>query len=210
MQMAFEPAYKKPGDLIRSEEWNKMVEELVGLRQYIDSMTRSMTLTQLASPVGKSYNLASGVEDTISFGTDIMGLITKQYYLGKNLTGAVCKFGINDFADSLSYWSGADNGDREALDIAVEYVDSSVYNAKGLFVHEWSNLRPRGAKNQYVEYLQSPNQRLWYRYVLANPHPDKEIRYVTFTDANAECGLRIANVLHYTTRVRPLAPPVKS
>ncbi|HEY3274855.1 MAG TPA: hypothetical protein VGJ92_13875 [Methanocella sp.] len=207
--MAFEATYKKPGDLIRSEEWNKIVDELVSLRSYIDNMTRSVTLTQLESPMGKSFSLSTGADEEYNYGTDILGLITKQYYVGRGATGNICRFGLSDYADTISYWSAASGGDKEALDISLEFVDGVTYNAKGLFVHEWSNLRPRGTKNPYVEYLQSPNQRLWYRYVLANPHPGKEVRHVTFSDSSADCTPRIANVLHYTTRVRPLNAPAK-
>ncbi len=205
--MALELSYKKPGDLIRSEEWNRIIDELASLRKYIDNMTRSVTLTQLSSPIGKSYNLSTNMEDEYNYGIDTMGLITKQYYTYKNTTGAICRFGLNDYADTVSYWSGAVGGDKEVLDITVEYVDGTAYNAKGVYIHEWSNLRPRGTKNPYVEYLQSPNQRLWYRYVLVNPHPDKEIRYITFADVSKESAVRIANILHYTTRVKQLALP---
>ncbi len=207
--MVIELNYKKPGDLIRSEEWNKIMDELVSLRSYIENMTRSTTLAGLSSPTGTSYALSTGVPEELNYGMDVIGLITRQYYKAKEETGVVCRFGLNDYADTLSYWSGAANGDREALDMDVEYVDGTVYQASGLFIHEWSNLRARGTKNPYVEYLQSPNQRLWYRYVLANPNPDKEIRYVTFKDSSKECALRIANVIHYTTRVRPLQPASK-
>ncbi len=206
--MALELSYKKPGDLIRSEEWNRIIDELAGLRKYIDNMTRSVTLTQLSSPIGKSYNLSTNMEDEYNYGIDTMGLISKQYYTNKDTVGPICKFGLNDYADTVSYWSGAVGGDKEVLDIMVEYVDGTAFNAKGVFIHEWSNLRPRGTKNPYVEYLQSPNQRLWYRYVLVNPYPDKELRYITFADASKDSAVRIANVLHYTTRVRQLALPI--
>lgn len=208
--MVLDMTYKKPGDLIRSEEWNKIIDELAALRKYIDNMTRSVTLTQLLSPIGKSYSLSTNVEDEFNYGIDIMGLITKQFYLDKASVGNICKFGLNDHADVISYWSGAAGGDKEALDILIEYVDGTMYNARGLFIHEWSNLRPRGQKNPYVEYLQSPNQRLWYRYVLVNPNPDKEIRYITFADSSKDTAVRIANVLHYTTRVKPLVLPAKA
>ncbi|HTY90420.1 MAG TPA: hypothetical protein VMC84_04520 [Methanocella sp.] len=202
--MVIEVNYKKPGDLIRSEEWNKILDELVELRRYVDNMTRSVTLTDLSSPVGASYSLSSGVTDDFNYGIDVMGLITKQYYVGRKEQGDICRFGVTDFADVLSYWSGAANGDRDALEVQLEYVDGSVYKTDKLFIHEWSNLRPKGNKNPYAEYLQSPSQRLWYRYTLVNPNPDKEIRYITFRDADPECAVRIANVLHYMTRVRPL------
>lgn len=203
--MAIELNYKKPGDLIRSDEWNKILDELVSLRSYIDSMTRSVTLTNLASPTGISYGLSGGVPDEFNYGTDVMGLITRQYFLGREDTGDICRFGLNDLADTISYWSGAAFGDKEALSVIFEYVDGSVYEAKDLFVHEWSSLRPKGQKTPYVEYLQSPNQRLWYRYVIVNPNPEKEIRYLTFRDTSKDCALRIANVLHYVTRVKPLS-----
>ncbi len=75
-------------------------------------------------------------------------------------------------------------------------MDGSVYNTGSLFVHEWSNLRPRGTKNPYVEYLQSPNQCLWYRYVLVNPNPDKEIRQITFRDTSVD--VRFGSPMHST------------
>lgn len=202
--MAIEMNYKKPGDLIRSDEWNKILDELASLRSYIDNMTRSVTLTALSSPIGVSCELGGGVQDEFNYGTEVMGLITRQYFVGRTETGDICRFGLNDYADTISYWSGAAFGDKEALSIIIEYVDGTVYEAKGLFVHEWSSLRPKGQKTPYVEYLQSPNQRLFYRYVLVNPNPDSEIRYVTFRDTNNDCAVRVANVLHYVTRVRQL------
>lgn len=202
--MAMEMNYKKPGDLIRSDEWNKILDELASLRSYIDNMTRSVTLTNLASPIGVSYELGGSVADEFNYGTGVMGLITRQFFVGRANTGDICRFGLNDYADTISYWSGAAFGDKEAMSAIIEYVDGTVYEAKDLFVHEWSSLRPRGQKTPYIEYLQSPNQRLWYRYVLVNPTPDVEIRHVTFRDTNGDCAVRVANVLHYTTRVRPL------
>ncbi|MCD1294337.1 hypothetical protein CUJ83_04905 [Methanocella sp. CWC-04] len=203
--MDYEPMYKKPGDLIRSDEWNKIVDELKALKSYIENMTRSVTLTALPSPIGRSFALSTGVTEDFNYGVDVMGLITRQYYGGAQQTGDICRFGLSDYADIISYWSGAANGDKEALVISIEYVDGSVFTSEKLYIHEWSNLRPKGSKNPYVEYLQSPNQRLWYRYVLVNPDPDKEIRYITFKDSDPDCALRIANVMHYVTRVKPLA-----
>ncbi len=97
--MVIELTYKKPGDLIRSEEWNKIMDELIELRKYIDNMTRSMTLTGLSSPVGSAYNLSSGTTEDFNYGIDVMGLITKQYYPGRRETGEICRFGVTDFAD---------------------------------------------------------------------------------------------------------------
>lgn len=202
--MVFNPIYKKEGDLIKSEEWNQIIKELVELRNYIDNMARNVTLTELASPVGNSRNLSTDVSDDFNYGTDVMGLITKQYYVGANEVGEICRFGINDFADIIYYWSGAAKGDQESLEIALEYVDGTDITSNKLFIHEWSKLRPKGNNNPYVEYLQSPNQRLWYRYGFENPHPEKEIRYITFEDISTESAVRIANVLHYVTRLKPL------
>lgn len=202
--MDFEPTYKKPGDLIKSEEWNEILEELIGLRKYIENMTRSVTLSSLISPLGDSKSLSTDVPDKFNYGTDVMGLITKQYYVGETEKGYICKFGIHDFADIIYYWSGAAMGDNEALKISLEYVDGTIFNSENLFIHEWSNLRPKGGNNPYVEYLQSPNQRLWYKYELVNPSPEKGIRYITFEDVSEESAPRIANILQYVTRVKPL------
>jgi hypothetical protein len=202
--MTFDPQLKKPGDVIRSDEWNNILEELVSLRKYIDNMTRGVTLTGMPSPIGTAYSLSSGVPEDFNYGIDVIGLITRQYYLGKAETGDICKYGLADYADSVSYWSGAANGDKEAVEIVLEYIDGSTFTSEKLVIHEWTNLRPRGNKNPYVEYLQSPNQRLWYRYVLVNPNPEKPIRYITFRDVGKDTAVRIANVLHYTARVRPL------
>jgi len=202
--MGFEPTYKKPGDLIRSDEWNKILDELIDLRKYIENMTRSITLTSLESPIGTSRNLSTDVPDDFNYGTDVMGLITKQYYLGEKEKGDICQFGVHDFADFIYYWSGAANGDRDALQITLEYVDGTTFTSEKLFIHEWSTLRPKGKKNPYVEYLQSPNQRLWYKYGLENPNPEKGIRYITFGDVSMESAVRIANVIQYVTKVRQL------
>jgi hypothetical protein len=207
--MEFVPEYKKPGDLIRSEEWNKILDELVNLKKYIENMSRTVTLTSLASPIGRQFELSAGVTEEFNYGINVMGLITRQYYLGGKETGDICKFGLNDQADIISYWSGAANGDKDALEIMIEYVDGSNFTSEKLFIHEWSNLRAKGNKNPYVEYLQSPNQRLWYRYLLVNPHPEISIRFITFRDINPECATRIANVIHYTTRVKQLQVPVE-
>lgn len=202
--MGFEPLYKKHGDLIKSDEWNKIIDELVELRKYIENMTRSVTLTSLLSPTGVSYSLSRDVPDDFNYERDVMGLITRQYYVGAKETGEICTFGINDAADIIYYWSGASKGDVEALQITLEYVDGTSFVSDKMFIHEWSKLRPKGNKNPYVEYLQSPNQRLWYKYAIGNPSPEKEIRYMTFEDISAGSAVRIGNVLHYVTRIKPL------
>jgi hypothetical protein len=207
--MGFEPTYKKPGDLIKSDEWNKILDEMVELKKYIENMTRSVTLTSLSSPTGVSYSLSRDVPDDFNYDRDVIGLITRQYYVREKETGEICTFGINDFADIIYYWSGAAKGDTQALKVILEYVDGTTFVSEKLFIHEWSKLRPKGNKNPYVEYLQSPNQRLWYRYPLENPSPEKEIRYITFENVSSETAVRIGNVLHYVTRIKPLAAALK-
>ena len=202
--MDLEQLYKNPGDLIKSDEWNKIINELIELRKYINNMTRAVTLTSLSSPTGVSYSLSKDVPEDFNYEINVMGLITRQYYVGVKEIGEICAFGISDFADMINYWSGATNGDTEALKITLEYVDGTNFVSDKLFIHEWSKLRPKGNKNPYVEYLQSPNERFWYKYAIVNPNPDKEIRYITFEEISTRSGARIGNVLHYVTRIMPL------
>jgi hypothetical protein len=201
IKMVFKPDYKKPGDTIRSEDWNKVQDELVGLRKYISNMTRSTTLTGLESPTGTSQSLSAGASDEFDYGINVLGLITKQYYLGREDTGTICKFGITDYADVIYYWSGAANGDKECLQISLEYFDGTEWTSENLFIHEWSKLRPKGAKNPWNEYLYSPNQRLWYKYPLRNPSPEKGIRFITFINTSPVAKVRIANVMQNVARV---------
>jgi hypothetical protein len=204
MAKKYKPERKKPGDLIRSEDWNALVDEVIFLRKYIGNMTRSVTLTHLESPSGKSQLLSSGVQEEFNYGTDVLGLITRQFYTTGEEIGEVCKYGLIDYADIIYYWAGAMNGDRKALEITLEYFDGTNYTSDSLLIHEWSKLRPKGKENPWVEYLYSPNQRLWYKYALKNPSPDKGIRFITFRDTSSETGIRIANVLQYVTRIWPL------
>jgi hypothetical protein len=178
------------------------MDEMVYLKKYIESMSRNVTLTSLSSPIGISCNLSTDAPEDFNYGINVMGLITKQYSGGAK--GEICRFGITDYADIIYYWSGAAKGDRELLQITLEYVDGTTFTSEKLFIHEWSKLRPKGNKNPYNEYLQSPNQHLWYKYGFENPSPEKEIRYMTFEDISYEGVVRIANVIHYSTRVKPL------
>lgn len=199
--MPFEPVYKKPGDPIRSEEWNSILDELITLRKYIENMTRSVTLTGLESQKGKSCRLSTDAPEGFNFGMDVMGLITRQYYGGAN---EICRFGINDFADVIYYWSGA-KGDSESLKIQLEYVDGTFLPPQIFFINDWSRLRPKSDKNPYLEYLLSPDERVWYRYGIKNSIPGKEIRYIIFEDESGTGGIRIGNVIQYVTRVLPLS-----
>lgn len=212
----FEPIRKKPGELIRSEDWNKiqddiktdlerLEDEIRRLREYIDSMAKSVTLINLDSPIGLSYRLDEVVPGEVgNYAISVMGYITRQWILGKGRTGEICRFGVLDFFDLLYYWSGAENGGRETLEITLEYVDGTMHTASKLFINEWTELRPRGATNPYVEYLVTPNERVWYKYALRNPNPDKEVRHVSFKDVNEESGPRIANVIQHVARIRPV------
>jgi len=58
----FEPIFRKPGEVIRSEEWNRIQEQvsqdmkeleskLKALKEYVDSMEQTQTLLNLTSPV---------------------------------------------------------------------------------------------------------------------------------------------------------------
>lgn len=199
--MPFEPVYKKPGDPIRSEEWNSILDELISLRKYIENMTRSVTLIGLESQNGKFSRLSTDAPEGFNFGMDVMGLITRQYYGGAK---EICRFGINDFADIIYYWSGS-KADSESLKISLEYVDGTFLPPQIFFVNDWSRLRQKSDKNPYLEYLLSSDERVWYRYGMKNSHPEKEIRYIIFEDESGTGGTRIGNVIHYVTRVLPLS-----
>jgi hypothetical protein len=194
--------YKKPGDLIRSEEWNRIIDELEDLRSYIRNMTSGSTLASLQSPTGQSIPLAGEVPDEFNFGIDVMGLLHRQYVLREGITGEICRFGIHDFASVIHYWACASKGTKNSLKITLEYVDNTVYTTDELAIHEGQKLRPRGEGNPYLEYILSPNQRVIYKYVVENPEPGKEIRYLIFESPSP--GVRIGDVIHYLTLVKPL------
>jgi hypothetical protein len=213
----FEPIRKNPGELIRSEDWNKIQEdikaelvrlgdEIRSLREYIDSMAKSVTLISLDSPIGLSYRLDEDVPgETGNYATSVLGYITRQWILGRERMDEICRFGVLDLFDLLYYWSGAENGEKVALEIALEYVDGTMHTSSNLFINEWMELMPRSTENPYVEYLLSPNERVWYKYALRNPNPDKEVRYVSFRDINEDAGPRIANVIQHVARIRPIS-----
>jgi len=212
----FEPVKKNPGDLIRSEDWNKIQEdmkddldrledELTTLRSYIDSLAKSVTLTNLDSPLGTSYRLDEDVPGAVgNYSTSVLGYITRQWVLGREATGDMCKFGVLDFFDLLYYWSGADGSEKGCLEITLEYVDGTVYTAGELMINNWTQLQLKNEQNPYFEYLLSPNERVWYKYAIRNPSPDKEVRYVSFKDIDDENVPRIANVIQHIARIRPV------
>ena len=211
----FEPIKRNPGEVIRSEDWNKMQEDirtdlkelerkLQALKDYIDSMQETTTLLNITSLVGISYNLDEVIPgETASYETPIVGLLTKQWLLVKGKTGEICRFGVVTSLDSIDYWSGAENGDKKALEVVFDYMDGTNAVVTELFVHDRSRLRPKGAENPYLEYLLSPNEYVWYRYRIANPNPEKEVLTIIFRNINGECTPRIGNVLHYRAKITP-------
>jgi len=211
----FEPIKRKPGEVIRSEDWNNMQEDiradlaelerkLQDLKTYIDSMQETTTLLNITSLVGTSYNLSETTPgETISYETPIVGLLTKQWLPMAGKTGEICRFGVVTLLDSLDYWSGAENGDKKALEVVFDYIDGTNAVVGDLFVHDRSKLRPKGADNPYLEYLLSPNEYVWYRYRIANPNPEKEVLTISFRNTDPECTPRIGNVLHYRAKITP-------
>ncbi|MEM3503084.1 MAG: hypothetical protein QW134_02550, partial [Nitrososphaeria archaeon] len=64
--------------------------------------------------------------------------------------------------------------------------------------------RPKSSENPYLEYLLSPNERVWYRYRLKNPHPEKEVFNISFRKIEPNCILKIGNVIHYRSKMSPV------
>jgi hypothetical protein len=211
----FKPIVRKPGEVIRSEDWNRMQEEILAdfvevehklqvLKDYVDNMEETTTLLNMSSHVGKSYNMDEVVPgETSSYDTSIVGLLTKQWLLEKGEAGEICRFSVVASLDSLDYWSGAENGDKKALEIVFNYIDGTYAVVRELFVHDRTKLRPKGAENPYIEYLLSPNEHVWYRYRIANPNPEKEVLTVGFRNTDPECTPRIGNIIHYRAKIIP-------
>lgn len=211
----FEPIKRNPGEVIRSEDWNKMqndvktdLEELEQrlqiLKDYVDSMQETTTLLNISSLLGKSYNLNEAVAgETTSYATPIVGLLTKQWLLNRGETGEICRFGLVTLLDSIDYWAGAENGDKKTLEVVFDYMDGTNAVVSELFVHDRSRLRPKGTETAYVEYLLSPNEYVWYRYRIANPNPEKAVLTISFRNTNPECTPRIGNAIHYKSKITP-------
>jgi len=211
----FKPRLARPGDVIRSEDWNMIQKDLLSeiealearyqeLRAYVDNMTQTDILTNLESAVGKSYGLNELIPgERETYQTLIMGLITRQWLGPVRGVVDVCRFTLTSKLEELSYWAAATKGNREALAISIRYVDGTSETTKGLFVHDRDALAPKGEDNPYVEYLISPNQKVWYRYRILNPRPEKEVLSVTFKNSEADCTVRIGNVLQIQKRITP-------
>lgn len=213
----FKPRIAQPGDTITSDDWNYIqqgvLEDLVRLetenaelRRYVDNMSEVNTITRLDSPEGKSFGLDEKVPgETGTYGTDLLGFISKQWLASvRNAAVDICRFSVANLFDQLDYWAGAENGNQNALDIALRYLDGSTETVKNLVVHERKKLSPKGTENPYVEFLLAPNQWVWYRYRLSNPRPDKEVLTVTFRNSNPKATTRIADVIQLRTRIKQL------
>ena len=211
----FNPIMKRPGELIKSEDWNKIQEDIRAdfdelehrlgiLKDYINNMEESATLLNMDSPVGKAYNLDEVIPgEKLSYDAPMVGLLTKQWLVPKGEMGDICRFSVVANFESLDYWSGAEKGDKKALEATFNYMDGTSAVVSELYVHDRSKLRPKGTLNPYLEYLLSPNEYVWYRYRLTNPNPEKEVLSVNFKNLLTECTPRIANVIHYRSKILP-------
>lgn len=212
----FKPITRKPGELIKAEDWNRIQEDIlkdleeieksvVELRKYVESLTESSTILNPASPVGTSYELNVPVPgETASYMATVVGPITRQWAMERGKVGEVCRFGLAAYLEVLEYWAGAEDGDKKALDIVFEYLDGTSSVVSGLYVNECSKLRPKNPENPYLEYLLSPNERVWYRYRVNNPHPEKEVFNISFRKSEPNCILKVGNVIHYRSKMTPL------
>ncbi len=213
--VAFKPIKKNPGDVIKSEDWNKIQEEiradLERITDYIGKLSETAVITNMESPIGRSYLLTDVVPgEKSSYDSSVLGLLTRQWLLSGGEVGEICRFGSMTSFDVLNYWSGAESGDKKALKITLEYSDGTSKDFDQLFVHDRSRLRPTGTDNPYVEYLLSPNERVWYKYQLINPDPSKEVRYISFKNVYKGCTPRIGNVLQYRFKIKSLESLTKA
>jgi hypothetical protein len=211
----FNPILRKPGEVIKSEDWNRMqedirddIEELKrtidSLKDYIESMQESTTMLDMNSLVGKPYNLDMTIPgETQGYDASVVGLISKQWLIPKGEVGDICRFSVVATINSLEYWSGAENGDKKALQIVFNYMDGTSALIDELFIHDRTKLRPKGAENPYLEYLLTPNELVWYRYRIINPNPEKEVLTISFKKTIADCTPRIGNVIHYKSNIIP-------
>jgi hypothetical protein len=211
----FNPILRKPGEVIKSEDWNQMQEDiqtdieelerkLQVLKDYVDEMEESQTMMNMDSPVGKAYNLNEVVPgETSSYEAPIVGLLTKQWLRSKAEPGDICRFSVVAPIELLDYWAGAENGDKKALEVTFNYIDGTSAVVSDLFVHDRLKLRPKGVENPYIEYLLSPNEHVWYRYRLVNPNSRKEVLSVSFKNVVQGCAPRIGNVIHYRSKIIP-------
>jgi len=212
----FKPILKKPGELIRAEDWNKMQEDIKHdledierkvktLMDNITMLAQKTVIKGLESPIGVSFALDEEVPgETGDFGARVVGHLNRQWVAVEGRLGDICRFNILDYVDILFYWACADRGDKRCLEVILEYMDGTTHPERNLFIHDWKSLRPKGEDNPYVEYVLSPNERVWYKYSIRNPYPNKKVRSVLFRNLNRECSPKIGNAIEYVSRVRLL------
>jgi hypothetical protein len=211
----FNPILKHPGELIRSEDWNKIQQDMLSdieelenklriLKDYVDNMEESATMLNMDSTVGKSYPLDEVMPgESSSYQDSVIGNLSRQWLLQKGAKGDVCKFSIVSLLESLDYWSGAENGNKKALEIIFNYIDGTSAVLSDLYIHDRTKLRSKGTDNPYIEYLLSPNEFVWYRYRVVNPNPQKEVLSINFKNLVENCTPRIGNVIHYRSKIIP-------
>lgn len=99
------PIIKKPGDLIKSEDWNATQEEIKKLYEYINDMASAITLINLESSEGIPYSLNEKIPgDDLDYGSTVAEHITKQWYKPwdeSRQETKICKFGIRDYANII-------------------------------------------------------------------------------------------------------------
>ena len=211
----FNPILRKPGEVIKSEDWNNMQEDIRvdleglnhkidALKEYIDSLEETTTMINMDSLVGTSFNLDEVIKgETSSYDASVVGLISKQWLIPRKEVDDICRFSIVDHLEVLEYWSGCENGDKKVLEIVFNYMDGTSAVISDLFIHDRIKLRSKGSDNPYLEYLLSPNELVWYRYRVTNPNPKKEVLTVNFKKTLTECIPRIGNVIHYRSKIKP-------
>lgn len=211
MTAAFEPIIKKEGDLIESKDWNAiqtgLLEEISKLRQELHNMSQSTIMIGLDSPTGKSYNLDEQVwDEQNTYSEKTIGLITKQWLTIVPGEGEICSFGIMDSFDRLYFWAGAENGDKETLDVSIDYMDRNPeVVGKNLYINERKGPpTDPSPKNPWLMGVRSINNLYWYKYEIVNPYPTSEVKYINFANTNRECAPRIGNVIQLKSRLRPM------
>lgn len=213
----FKPITRKPGDPIRSEDWNMMQDMLLSdmyslkreieeLREYVNNLIETIVLTNLESSVGTAYALDEIVQgESDSYNLKTVGLITKQYVTSVWGIGDICQFGIADRFDILYFWSGAYNGNNNMLDVSLEYVEGEKDEMVGtnLYINDKSQLGSPTGNNPYQEYIYN-KYGTWYKYKIKNPFPEKEVRYIKFTNINSDTNPRIGNVIRIEKKIKQI------
>ena len=171
-------------------------------------MSHTTVMIGLDSPTGKSYNLDELVwDETNTYGEKAVGLITKQWLTFSPGEGEICSFGIMDSFDRLYFWAGAENGDKDTLDVTVDYMDRSPETVgKNLYINDRKGPpSDPSTSNPWLVGVRSINNLYWYKYEIVNPFPNNQVKYVNFANTNRECTTRIGNVMHLKSRLRPMS-----